>query len=123
MVRDLDLIRSLLLKMEESSDEIITSSSLVAEGYSHDVVERHLRLLDDAKFIDAKMHRNIWGKDYVIVNCITMGGYDYLDSVRNSSVWAKVKGRLSLLPGGAASVALDVIKSLAAEIIIQQLSS
>lgn len=51
---------------------------------------------------------------------LSNSGYDYLDSVRNVTIWNKVKSCLSSVGG---NVALDIVQQLAEKFIIQSLTN
>lgn len=78
---------------------------------SHDIIAYHLYLLADAGYIEYKQ-LPVLGITYpkIIVKYLTSAGCDYLDSVRNASVWNKTKEKLAAV-GGQAS--LDIVKALA----------
>lgn len=119
MKRDLDLIRHILLTIENADSDRLHLSDFSTDAYDECTVSHHLKLLLDCDYIDA-VSRNAIGCPYTIfiVSRITSQGYDYLDSVRNTSVWEKTKKVLAEV-GGSAS--LDAVKSLASSILLKTL--
>lgn len=121
MKRDIDLIRNMLLHIE-SSDR---PRELLNKDFLHlhpdiEIINYHLYLLVDANYICA---RDIWayGQDYhdYVVKYLTNSGCDYLDSIRNDSIWESTKTTLSKIGDAAA---LDVIQTIASKIILAKLN-
>lgn len=119
MKRDLDFIRAILLKIEDSDTDVYPNS-LVDDAHSIVDVNHHLKLLLDVNYIEAMDATTLAGECY-IVRRITMSGYDYLDNIRSDTIWRKVKDKLTKITGGTATAALDVVKTVAATIITQSL--
>lgn len=112
MKRNLDLIRSLLLKIEESSPyEPMYLDSFTDDESQKPSIAFHIELLMDANFINAKKLSFV-GQSYpdFYIERLTNDGCDYLDAIRNDSVWAGAKEKL-LSIGGSAT--LDVVKAVA----------
>ena len=86
MKRDMDLIREILLKIEEHDVNSPSSANLEIEGYSPREVYEHARLLENAGLIE-DAHFDFAGNTWV--QRITWSGYDYLDKVRDNSIWKK----------------------------------
>lgn len=95
MQRDMDLIRNLLIKIEEVYEPgagSINFSKIRIDGYDDKVIVEHLLLMKEAGLI-----RNINAKQYVtgstILNIgnLTNEGYDTLEKFRNDTVWNKTK--------------------------------
>lgn len=112
MPRDLDLLRLILLKMESDSEaRKFFSSSFATEKYDEKTVSAHLKMLLDAGYIEAsKVSRIGQPHDDYIVKSITMAGHDYLDTVRDDTVWDKTKKKVKET---GLSVSLEMIKSVA----------
>ena len=104
MKRDLDLIRTILLALEDEKPESLT-------GENQELVCYHVQLLLDAEYVQGMV---IWDRETkpqgYVVQRITMSGYDYLDSVRDPKVWNKTK---SVLENVGGSAALEVVKDVA----------
>lgn len=100
MKRDFDIIRQLLLDIEQSSE-------LVSYSYKEDGEEiiYHLKLLDQAGFI-----RGSGDKDGYSVMRLTWEGHDFLDAIRSDTVWNRTKEKVSKTVGSAS---LEIIKAVA----------
>ena len=89
MQRDMDLIRNLLIKIEEVYEPgagSINFSKIRIDGYDDKVIVEHLLLMKEAGLI-----RNINAKQYVTGSNLTNEGYDTLEKFRNDTVWNKTK--------------------------------
>lgn len=90
MTRDPELIRQLMLKLEEvepkngSGTIVMTDvgTDLLVEGYSADQVAYHYRLILDTNWIEGGPKR---------FQRITNQGHDFLDSVRDDEIWSSTK--------------------------------
>lgn len=115
MKRDLDLIREILLAIENDQQPLDVPGKDPAE------ISYNLQLLIDRKFVEGKVAWGTGGGGRLVpMNCfatrITMSGHDYLDSVRNDQVWAKTKKNLEKAGG---SGPLDFIQGLAAKVLAE----
>lgn len=119
MKRDLDLLRQMLLRIEslDSSKHKITVDSFSDLNSDWNAIVLHIELLMDAGFIEAIDVSTCSADDYVIRR-ITFAGYDYLDSIRNDSIWAEVKQKIASVGG---SVSLEIVKELGVTLVRQHL--
>ena len=104
MKRDDDFIRQLLLECEQSDD--IHLVARLRLNPSNDELKRyhHIRLLCDSGYFAAVGEH---------VYRMTNQGYNYLEAIKNETVWAKTKEEVTKL-GGAT---LDMIKDIAVALI------
>lgn len=110
MKRDLELFRSILLKIEEANGPIsITDLSNNNEEYP--LISFHVQLLLDAQYIEAIVFKTL-GVRYQDFNIarLTNAGCDYLDAVRNDTIWNKTQEKITSIVG---STSLDVTKAVA----------
>ena len=113
MKRDMDLMRNILLRIEEQSD--VPPKKLHTDDFAdlHKdlyVISLHIDLMCDAGLVeifDVNIEHDGF-KDFAISR-LTLAGYEYLDAIRNRKVWVNVKKKIEVI-GGAT---LDVIKQLA----------
>jgi len=118
MKRDLELIRKLLITIEENPKPQF-DGVLSVDGYNDETVLFHLDLLNDAGFIDATISKDETGEIInAFPNHITWAGYEFLDLARNNSVWDKSK-KVIKEKSVSISVALlsELLKSIAKEIL------
>ncbi|WP_297968273.1 DUF2513 domain-containing protein [uncultured Anaerovibrio sp.] len=108
-----ELLRDLLLIIEEESDghKAFVYGHYVnsCPSYHPDQVEYHIKYLLDSQLIEGEHWR------YVID--ITPTGRDYLNSIRNDSVWQKVKTQIQPL----GPIALDLVAEVGKSFISKQL--
>lgn len=115
MKRDLELIRNMLLFIEgQGLDVRLEVNDFLGLNPSRDIIAYHLYLLANAGYIECTQ-LPVLGTRYpkTIVKWLTPAGCDYLDSVRDASVWNKTKEKLVAV-GGQAS--LDIVKDLAVHV-------
>lgn len=108
MKRDFDVIRKILLDVEEAKDlEGVYAPKI--ENVEEEVVKYHLLLMRDAGLIDG-IEVSTLGDGFNLrrIN-MTWAGHDFLDSARNDTVWKKTQKTIKESIG---SVSLDVLKSL-----------
>lgn len=114
MKRDMELCRKILLEIEEfPTNEKI--DNLEIDGYSDEQVSYHCKLLQEAELIsDYKVDRFIDGTSIFRVGSLTWKGHDFLDKIREDTVWDKTKATIKAkgLP-----MILDVIKEVASAVI------
>jgi hypothetical protein len=106
MKRNMDLIRLLLLRSEgdEAARVACEQFSLEERGY-------HVQLLIDAKLIEGEAIRGPEGHFIgAVVARLTWAGHDFLESVRDDTLWAKAK-KYVLKPG--VSWSFDLLKEWA----------
>lgn len=120
MKRDMDLVRVILLKLAES-DNYIKANQLANDKYSRQMVGYHFQILDEAGLIVASITPA--GNDpYFFAEAIrlTWEGNDFLDSIRDESIWKRVVSAIVNTTGGAS---LDVIKTLASSLVFEAINS
>jgi len=98
MKRDMDIIRNILLTVEESG-----------EFHSRDDIEGyHIAIMKDAGLVVAAAHYT--GDGYVGgITRLTWHGHEFLDNARSPEIWNKLKEQLQ---EKMASVSFDVLMEL-----------
>ncbi len=113
MKRDLDLIRKLLLALEEKPGPEAVDT-LKIQGYDDLTIKHHLLLLAQAKLIDYEPEQTKTGRVIRVLGFNpSWQGYEFLDAVRDDTIWSKIKSEIS---DKAVSVPFEVLKSLALRI-------
>jgi hypothetical protein len=111
---DYDLIRYMLLKIEESDvDTLLDVSYFVNDQYSKEQIFYHLQLLLDCSYVEARLLVAVDVKDFKIIR-MTMQGHQYLDSIRDSKIW---NDTLNLIKKHTGSISLDIVKLVATKLI------
>jgi hypothetical protein len=109
MKRDWDLIREILLKIEEKDNGQGDSFSRQELGLK-DITDQkfyyHSRLMAEAGLIEgeANIGDDIYG---VMPTRLTNVGHDFLDNIRSQSIWSKVK---EAIPKDIKTVSFELIK-------------
>ena len=115
MKRDMELIRKIMFKIEEdySGTPIF---ALQIEGYDMITVAEHCRMMNEYGLIDeykAFGADNIPILDFLVGN-LTWEGYDFLDKVRQDTVWNKTK---DVITKQGLPMILDVVKDVSTAVI------
>lgn len=89
MKRDMSLIRSLLLKIEDIYEEDLIEN-MKLEGYSDNEVIYHLEMMFSSNLIqEFEKNKYISGEVDYRVGGISWNGHDYLELIRNDEIWKK----------------------------------
>lgn len=108
MTRDMDLARKLLLMIEAHPSPDGPLQQVHVDGYDDQVVSYHIKQLHQAGYIEAQdlsAQECLW-----FPGALTWRGHEFLDAVRNDTVWEKTKAAVKDKGG---SVPFDVLKDLA----------
>lgn len=105
MKRDMNLIRELLLQLEESSAEVYISNLEVA-GYSDEEIAYNAYLMIDGGLAEGRQSKvtNQMGDSCpvaVTLTNLTWEGHEFFDSIKNDSVWKKILGHVQDKGGSA----------------------
>lgn len=111
MTRDMDVIRTLLLRLEGRYKGIGTlifdhgDEELAIEGVDALAVTYNLGLLVEAGFVNGR----VTGTGDFMMEGMTWSGHDFLDSVRDDEIWRRTKEGVGLAGG----FTFDLMKALA----------
>lgn len=92
MKRDMDIIRHILFEIEKSDDPKFMEFHI--KDCSLNQLNYHLKLLHQAKLIDAEYSVRLSGISWIIEG-LTWAGHEFLDASRNDRFWEKAKNLLS----------------------------
>lgn len=121
MRRDMNLIRELLLKLEDLPETpggvhrlVPGELAMVIDGYCAHELDYHLQLIEEAGFI-----RTFPGElgGAILFDRLTWAGHDFVDSVRSPKVWAETKRGAEVVGG----ITIDLVKDLAKGFLRKQL--
>jgi hypothetical protein len=112
MKRDLDLIRKILLAMEEQ-EHSFPESDLTIAGYTEEQVGFHIFLLGDAGLAKVANNTHVGSRSPSAFPLhLTWAGYEFLAAAKDDTVWAKAKTAVITPAGGVAfSVLLEWLKA------------
>lgn len=114
MKRDMDLIRAVLLAVEEAERYPVFADSLV-EGLAWEAptVKEHVRLLCDGGYLTPSVRKDAHTggtvQDPALVLGMSWAGHDFIETVRDPAVWRKTKD-VSAKAGG---FTVDLLKDIA----------
>lgn len=121
MKRNWDTIREILTKLEDviPEEDCLQLSGFPIERASE--ISYHMELLLEAGLVKGQLLEE-FGSDSedFLVTRLTWDGHEFLDAIRNDTVWQKTKK--SFVSGGI-SMTFDLVKSVAAEIAVTYLKS
>ena len=121
MKRDLDLIREILLKIEERPTDI-PPQGVTIEGYSQEDITYNTFLLHDAGYIKAIVSKTMAGNS-IYPSQLTWEGHEFLDEARNKTVWEKAKKVVEKAGTTSLSIFRPILTRVAASEIEQVLNS
>ena len=110
MKRDMDLVRLILLEIEDKYRSTAIYD-LAIDGYDTEMVAYHCKILYEAGLISDYKAQYADNEIYVFgVGSLTWDGNDFLEKIRDDSQWKKVKETMTKkgLP-----LVVDTIKSVA----------
>ena len=114
MKRDWDVVRELLVKIEECSNpsEALSLSSFSSERSAE--ISYHAELLLEAGLVDGQILKTISrGPHDFFLHRLTWNGHEFLDSIRSESVWEKTK---KVFASKGIEMTVDLVKSVATEV-------
>ena len=89
MRREMELIRQLLLPIEDQGNDLNAwIEDAILDGWSKDQISHHTWLLKDGGYIEAIDLSSLDGSEWA-PRCLTLRGHEFLDAVREKDVWVK----------------------------------
>ena len=121
MKRDFDLVREILLQVEAAvNPEEPLIHSLSIDNYDQAIVNEHVKLLIDYGLIEGECKFSTNNRILLTaIRGLTPRAYDFLDNIRNDSIWRKIQNHVSSTVGTAS---LDIIEKFASQIITAAVS-
>ena len=109
----MDLVRDILLRLEEMTapDQSLRPENV--EGYTPYEVGYHIKMMCEANLINCTNAASHQYPMAYFAKHITWEGHDFLDAIRNESVWKQTK---SVIADKGGSMAFEVVKQVAIEI-------
>lgn len=117
MKRDMELMRDILLKMEELP---YTGSFLdvTVSGHTEEEISYHIMLIDEAGLIKANDVSSSDGMCWKALR-LSYAGHEFLDAARNDNVWSRAKEWVMASTG---VLTLEALKIALPEVIKQILA-
>ncbi|MCX6062261.1 MAG: DUF2513 domain-containing protein [Campylobacterales bacterium] len=116
MKRDLDLIREIMLVLEDKMEygKNFTSDRLFGtmqnETLSIEKLLYHIGLLVEANFIGAREEKYINSTRDFIITTVTSEGQDFLDTIRQQNTWEIVKAKTVEIGGFSLPLIIELGK-------------
>ena len=107
MKRDMDLVRKILLELEDTPYEL-GAFDLELEGYSPDQISYHVMLLNEAGLIEANDLSTLGGPKWTPKR-LTWAGHEFIEASRDESRWEKAK---NIMKEKGSGMAFDVLRSV-----------
>lgn len=123
MKRDLDLIRKILLAVEDTPyGELVYVEDLIEKFnnlYDFSTISYQIGLLEDTYFIECdRIPRMGSMVDGFIIYRLTSNGHNYLDSIRDDEIYKETKNKFGKF---LSSATLETISSVASSVILAKL--
>lgn len=109
MKRDMDLVRKILLEIEEKGNDPLDWFELELPGFTAEQVAYHVLILQEGGLIDAEDLSSMPKGFSIAPKRLTWKGHEFLDAARSDTIWNKVKAQVK---DKAGSVSFDVLKVL-----------
>ncbi len=119
MRRDWELIRRILLALEEyeRTDGAVRPDDF--EGYDSETVSYHMWLLKQAGLIEATCRDQRYMKIQCIASRLTWEGHEFLDKIRSKSIWNDI---IKIARDKGLALSYDSIRMIASILIKKVLS-
>lgn len=115
MKRDMDLVRAILLKVEDAEEPLDLDE--LCEDEAPSKVAYHAALMIERGLLDGDVKRQWdWGVACGEVRGLTWDGQDYLDAVRDERVWSKTRKAIRESVG---SCTFDTIKAVCSSVAVK----
>ena len=113
MIRDNELIRSLLLLIEKrGSDTSAWIEGIVVEEHSEAVIDRHVWLLGNSGYVIVK-DLSVMDETCYRPRCLTWFGREFVNTIRDRDVWEETLAVAQRNGVEALSALYDIAKAVA----------
>lgn len=118
MKRDMELIRKIMLAIEDHPSGY-APDKIVIDGFTDDQIGFHLYQMLQAGLIegiDTTSSESVGPE--AIATCLTPTGYDFIDAIRNDTIWGKVK---AYIKEKGVSATVEIVQKVAIHFVKQQI--
>lgn len=117
MKRDMDLIRAILFKIEESPGGFVTGP-IAIDGYDDETIGYHLHLMVEGHLLHGT-NTTAYGDrtPRAVASWITWDGHNFIDAARSETVWNRTKAAIGKLGGASMTVWIETLTKVALEYI------
>lgn len=119
MVLKHDCVRKTLLYLENNLmlDSFISTQDMTIDNYSKEDIVYTIKMLKNAGYINAQFC-GYDDQQIYYVSSLTWNGHQFLDNIRDNTVWKKTKSILSKFT----SVSLEITSQVASQVIANLIS-
>lgn len=112
-----DCVRDVMLYLEDNLEDtyFINSKSIILKKYSSKDITYTLKKLAEAGFIEID---KVTFENNFNIKCMTYYGHQFLDNIRDNTIWKKSLKKVSNFVGSAS---IEIISSVASSLIKSQL--
>lgn len=117
MIRNWEIIREILLRLESTNTPNANVNANSFDGLPEQEVAYNMRLLSEAGYIEARIMSSSSGDGKInaaLALRLTNAGHDLLDTIRNESIWNKVKEKFT---SNGLDMTFDLVVSVGKKII------
>ncbi len=118
MERNWDMIRDILTRLEQHSEGPISLSDFPDEDPI--LISYHAKLLLEANLVNGQMVEAFGEIEDFSINRMTWEGHEFLDAIRNKTVWKKITKEFS---DKGVSMTFDLIKSASKTVVSSMVKS
>ncbi len=116
MKRNMDLIRSILIALEEIESEN-KMQQLSVDGVDEEIFSYHIKLLSQAGLSEAHDASGVNHFKWFPVS-LTWDGHEFIEAARDDTTWEKVKSQLFEKTGG---LSFEVLKGILIKLAVQSI--
>ena len=118
-----DCIRDLLLYLEENLDynKEINLNNINLGNYSQNDLLYTAEKLSEANFLNTVIKWNTTSTHIIVVKSITYNGHEFLDTIRDETVWKETKSILSKVSSSSISFISNIAIQVLSNIISKQM--
>ncbi|SIS49234.1 DUF2513 domain-containing protein [Salimicrobium salexigens] len=114
MKRNIQVIKYVLEEIEsKQSNDSIQFSPDQNDPYPEDMINYHLKLLDEGGYIDAEIKGLMGGGQVNLIRSITWEGHDLLEALRNDKAVEMAEEKAEKQGSKLSDLPIEVVKSLA----------
>jgi hypothetical protein len=106
MKRDMDLVRAILMDIENGARFDGSLYKVEIPGYSDEIIGYHVMLMSQAGLIMAQDASSLDGLDWIPIG-LTWDGHEFLDASRDDTRWAMAK---DIVSKGAGTLSIEALK-------------
>jgi hypothetical protein len=117
MIRNWEIIRQILLRLESTNTPNAYVDANSFDGYPEQEIAYNMRLLSEKGYIEAQIKSSSTGDGRINkaqASRLTNAGHDLLDTMRNETVWNKVKEKFT---SNGIDMTFDLVANIGKKII------